>query len=161
MSNEQRVNTDLEQDVADFWSLLFQIITDAEKRLAANIATHNLTPPQFFVLKTLTEHGGRYPIGQIAREHHLTNATMTGLINRLEAMTPPLVKRERSRMDARSVDVVLTPAGIQKFIAVQQDLMKQAQAVLGMLSAEERRQAIEKVRLYFQIWTEQFPLSSE
>ncbi len=100
----------LDRDVAELWSLLFAIVTDGEKRLAGHFEAHQLTPPQFYVLKTLSENQGECRIGDIARDHHLTNATMTGLVKRLEAMDPPLVRRRRNTSDGRSVDVLLTEA---------------------------------------------------
>lgn len=156
-----KVDPNLENDVAAFWALLFEMVADAEKRLAAHMARHQLTPPQFFVLKTLFEHGGSCRIGQIATEHHLTNATMTGLVSRLESMRPPLVTRERSESDARSVNVLLTPAGLQRFMDVQQGLMDQARVMLGMLSPEERRETLEKMQFYFRMLVEQFPVDEQ
>jgi DNA-binding MarR family transcriptional regulator len=154
------VNTELERDAEELWSLLFQIITDLEKRLAAYMATHALTPPQFFVLKTLVEHNGRCPIGQIAREHHLTNATLTGLVKRLEAMQPPLVARERSAADRRSVVVLLTEAGQERFSAVQAGFTEQLRAVLSLFSPEERRDILDKVATYARLFTEHFPFAA-
>jgi DNA-binding MarR family transcriptional regulator len=148
----------LERDVSDLWSLLFDIVTDGEKRLAAHLDAHQITPPQLYVLKTLSERGGICCIGDIARDHHLTNATMTGLVKRLEAMNPPLVQRKRSTTDGRSVDVILTADGAKRFDAVQQGLIEQLQAVFGLLPEQERRDLIEKVRLYFAIFSQQFPL---
>lgn len=147
----------LDRDVAELWSLLFDIVTDGEKRLASHMSAHDLTPPQFYVLKTLSEHGGQCRIGDIAVEHHLTNATMTGIVKRLEAMTPPLVKRDRNEADGRSVDVSLTPEGAERFLAVQRGLMEQLKAVFGLLPDEERRDVIQKVRVYFSIFSQQFP----
>ena len=152
---------DLEQDVARLWPMLLAIISDAEKRLAAHLATHNLTPPQFFVLKTLWEQGGRYPIGHIARDHHLTNATMTGLIKRLSQMDPPLVIRERSTIDARSVDVVLTPDGENRYQAVQEDILAQVRFVLAMLDPAEREDVIEKISRYVTLIIHLFPPTGE
>lgn len=151
------VDNKLDQDVAALWSILFDIVTDGEKRLASHMAAHNLTPPQFYVLKTLSEHDGQCRIGEIAHEHHLTNATMTGLVKRLEAMEPPLVRRDRSEDDGRSVNVSLTPTGAERFLAVQHGLMEQLKAVLGLLGAEERQDVISKVRLYFTTFSQQFP----
>ena len=147
----------LDHDVAELWSLLFDIVADGEKRLASHMNAHDLTPPQFFVLKTLSEHGGKCRIGEIARAHHLTNATMTGLVKRLEAMNPPLVKRKQSTTDRRSVNVSLTPEGANRFLAVQQGLMEQLHAIIGLLPDEERRDIIDKVRVYFTIFSQQFP----
>jgi DNA-binding MarR family transcriptional regulator len=136
------VVSDLENDVTIFWTLLFRVVLDAEKRLAANLAAHELTPPQFYVLKTLVEQGGRCPIGEIARLHHLTNATMTGMVKRLEAMTPPLVSRQPHTSDRRSVVVSLTQAGQERFLAVQADVLVYLRAVLSMLTGEERQDLI-------------------
>lgn len=147
----------LDHDVTELWSLLFDIVADGEKRLATHLEAHQITPPQFYVLKTLTEKGGECRIGDIARDHHLTNATMTGLVKRLEAMQPPLVKRKRNSDDGRSVDVSLTAEGEKRFFAVQEGLMEQLRMVFGLLPDAERRDIIEKVRLYFTIFSQQFP----
>ena len=152
------LNDNLDRDVADLWSTLFEIVTDGEKRLAIHFEAHQLTPPQFYVLKTLSENSGECRIGDIARDHHLTSATMTGLVKRLEAMDPPLVRRRRNPSDGRSVDVVLTAAGVDRFVAVQQGLMDQLRAVFGILPDAERRDIIAKVRQYFAVFSQQFPL---
>lgn len=150
------MDSELDQDVAHFWSLLFNIVLDGEKRFTAHMAAHDLTPPQFYVLKTLTEHGGRCPIGEIARHHHLTNATMTGLVKRLEAMG--LVARERNTDDLRSVYVILTPAGNERFQAVQTDLFNLLKVVLGLISQQEREQLMHFLARYVEIVTQLFPV---
>ena len=147
----------LDRDVAALWSLLFDIVSDGERRLASHFDAQQLTPPQFYVLKTLSENRGECRIGDIAREHHLTNATMTGLVKRLEAMDPPLVRRRPSATDGRSVDVVLTDEGSRRFVAVQRGLMDQLRAVFALLPDTERRDIIAKVGLYFAIFSQQFP----
>ena len=148
----------LNRDVAELWSVLFDIVTDGEKRLASHFEAHQLTPPQFYVLKTLSENEGECRIGDIARDHHLTNATMTGLVKRLEGMDPPLVLRRRNPDDGRSVDVILTAEGALRFVAVQRDLMDQLRAVFGLLPEAERRDIIGKVRLYFSVFSQRFPV---
>ena len=137
---------------------MFNIVLDGEKRFAAHMAAHDLTPPQFYVLKTLTERGGRCPIGEIARQHHLTNATMTGLVKRLEAMN--LVARERNTDDLRSVYVLLTPAGEERFLAVQTDLYNLLKAVLGLISQQDRDQLMHFLARYVELVTQLFPVSS-
>ncbi len=147
----------LEQDISAFWTILFDILGDVEKRLAGHMAEHDLTPPQFFVLKTLIEHGGSCPIGQIAREHHLTNATMTGLVKRLEAMNPPLVLRERSADDARSVNVVLTEEGQARFDAVKTAVFDQLKLILSLISQEERQALLHFLSRYVEVVAQIFP----
>lgn len=153
------MDNDLDHDVAVLWSMLLEIISDAEKRLSAHMARHNLTPPQFFVLKTLFENKGRCAIGKIAKAHHLTNPTLTGLINRLEAMQPPLVVRERSATDRRSIMVVLTAAGEERFWAIQHDLLQQVRFILSMINKEERQDVIEKIARYVKVIMHHFPVS--
>jgi DNA-binding MarR family transcriptional regulator len=145
---ENAVDSQFDQDVAQLWSMLFAIVLDGEKRLAENLAAHGLTVPQFYVLKTLSEHGGRMGIGQIARAHSLTNATMTGLVKRLEAIEPPLVVREENTVDRRAVYVVLTPAGWERFVAVQASLIDQLRAVISLIPAEERRKLLDDLGRY-------------
>ena len=135
-------------------------MVDGEKRLASHFESQQLTPPQFYVLKTLSENAGACRIGDIARDHHLTSATMTGLVKRLEAMDPPLVRRRRNEDDGRSVDVILTDAGAARFVAVQRALMEQLRAVFGLLPAAERRDVIGQVRLYFSVFSQRFPVGS-
>ncbi len=153
------MSEDLAYDVNQFWSLLFTIVLDGEKRLAAYLSAHGLTAPQFYVLKTLAEQGGQCAIGEIARAHYLTNATMTGLVKRLEAFTPPLVERETNTADRRSVMVMLTPAGIERFLAVQGEVMSQVQVILGLISPEERQDLIRYLTRYIEVVTQQFPVS--
>ncbi len=154
------MDTTLDQDMLEFWSLLFEIVLDGEKRVAALLQAHNLTTPQFYVLKTLAERGGRCPIGQIARQHHLTNATMTGLVKRLEAMQPPLVTREASTEDRRSVQVVLTAEGTARFLGVQADLLAQVHEVFKLLSPEERKDLLYYLGRYVRVMAEQFPVNN-
>jgi DNA-binding MarR family transcriptional regulator len=154
------VNPDFERDISQFWSLLFTIVLDGEKRLAAYLSAHGLTPPQFYVLKTLAERGGRCPIGEIARTHHLTSATMTGLVKRLEVMQPALVRREQREADRRSFDVVLTPAGEERFLAVQTDLLEQVRALFSLLSSQERQDLIRYLSRYVEMVSAQFPVET-
>ncbi|MGB1288603.1 MAG: MarR family winged helix-turn-helix transcriptional regulator [Aggregatilineales bacterium] len=150
-------DNDLETDIASFWQLLFEITMDLERRLHAHMHAHNLTPPQFYVLKTLMEEGGRCRIGHIAEAHSLTGATMTGLVRRLEAMQPPLVQREPATDDKRAVEVVLTVDGQARFLAIQGSLMRQVRMVMQLLPPEERAGIIERVQKYFRMMTELFP----
>lgn len=150
----------LENDVSELWALVFRLVLDGEKLLSSQLAEHGLTPPQFYVLKTLSEHGGHCPIGQIARLHGLTNATMTGLVKRLEASEPPLVERTTNRDDRRSVNVMLTEAGTARFFAVQETLMQQLRVVLSLIPADERANILDELRRYVTLITATFPVPS-
>ncbi len=147
------IDQQFERDLMQFWALLFQIVLDGEKRVSEQLAQHGLTTPQFYVLKTLIEEGGKITIGRIAKLHGLTNPTMTGLVKRLELFDPPLVLREINVEDRRSVYVSLTDAGRERFIAVQTDLMEQLRTVLSLLDAGERETLLSDLMRYVMIVT--------
>jgi DNA-binding MarR family transcriptional regulator len=154
---ENPLDDQFEKDVSQLWALLFRLVLDGEKLLTAQLADHGLTPPQFYVLKTLSEHDGRCAIGQIARLHGLTNATMTGLVKRLEAFEPPLVERETSHTDRRSVNVVLTQAGADRFLSVQTDLLTQLRLLFSLISTEDRRSILDDLDRYVTLITAVIP----
>ncbi len=129
-------NADFDAEVASFWNLLMQMVLDGEKRLSAVLAQHDLTPPQFYVLKTLTEQGGRCNIGLMARLHGLTNPTMTGLVKRLEVSG--LVTRQHDPADRRAVSVMLTAQGQARYDAVRDYLLAQLREALRLIPADER-----------------------
>ncbi|MCA9904200.1 MAG: MarR family transcriptional regulator [Anaerolineae bacterium] len=148
----------VDDDVMHLWALLFEIVLDGEKRLASHFAMHGLTTPQFYVLKTLVEQGGECSIGQIARVHGLTSATMTGLVKRLEAQSPPLVLRQPDDADRRSVRVILTEAGQERFAAVQTSLLEYVRALFCMLSADDRQNIIAYLSRYVDMVVRGMPL---
>ncbi len=69
---------------------------------------YKLTGPQLVCLLQLSQNGQMTP-SQLAGEVALSNATVTGILDRLESRA--LVTRERSASDKRRVNVRLTDAG--------------------------------------------------
>lgn len=72
------------------------------------VTHHGLTVPQLLALKELSGHEP-VPIGELSRRIHLSAATVTSILGRLEARG--LVARVRSAEDRRVVLVRLTPSG--------------------------------------------------
>ncbi len=72
------------------------------------VATVHLTGPQLVCLLQLREHPSMTP-SELARAVSLSNATITGILTRLEARG--LVTREKSASDRRRVLLALTPSG--------------------------------------------------
>ncbi len=70
--------------------------------------TFNLTVPQLVCLRQLVFSGPSTP-GNLAAKVYLSQATVTGILDRLEARE--LIKRERSSPDRRRVIVSLTDSG--------------------------------------------------
>jgi DNA-binding MarR family transcriptional regulator len=148
-------------ELAQIWKLLFEIVLDGEKRLAGHFAMHNLTTPQFYVLKTLIEKGGTCPIGRLARLHGLTLPTMSGLVTRLEAQTPPLVARAPDAADRRSIIVAITAEGRAKFDAVQSNLFDYLRAIVSMLPAQDRQTIIDYLSRYVDLIVRGMPMNPE
>lgn len=67
-----------------------------------------LTGPQLLILYELSS-GGDTPLGKLAKAISLSQATVTGIVERLENRN--LVSRSRSKVDRRRVFLQLTPAG--------------------------------------------------
>ena len=83
---------------------------------------------------------------------------MTGLVKRLEAMNPPLVRRRRNETMAVRLMSSLTDARASaRFMAVQRGLMDQLRAVFGLLPESQRRDIINQVRLYFTVFLTALP----
>jgi len=71
---------------------------------------HGLTSPQLAALRAI-QRLQPLPVGVLAREVHLSQATVTGILSRLE--NRGLVTRTRGNHDRRSVAVELTDSGGQ------------------------------------------------
>lgn len=111
-----------------------------------------LTAPQLLVLQSVARTGRAKP-SDVAREIHLSGATVTSIVDRL--VSRGLARRERSAADRRSVEIVLTEAGQQSiadapellqagFLAAfdslrdweQSLLVSSMQRIAGMMDAE-------------------------
>lgn len=68
-----------------------------------------MTPSQLLVLQTITRQNSA-TIGGLAREMNLSQATVTTLVDRLEARG--FVRRERNNLDRRKIDVFPTEQGL-------------------------------------------------
>ena len=69
---------------------------------------YHLTGPQMVLLRRLSQRGPSSP-GELARDVFLSQATVTGILDRLE--TAGLVDRKRENADRRRVTVYLTEKG--------------------------------------------------
>lgn len=70
---------------------------------------YGLSGPQIIVLKTIQALGKR-PISEVAREVHLSHATVTAIIDRLEQKG--LLTRSQNELDRREIHITLTEEGI-------------------------------------------------
>lgn len=81
-----------------------------------------LTTPQLLVLQQVGQTGRARP-SEVARLVHLSQATITSIVDRL--VKAGLVTRARSENDRRSVDIILTQAGRRKLDAAPALLQKE------------------------------------
>ena len=75
------------------------------RRLASE---HHLTTPQLLCLRLLAQEGPLTP-GALAKEMYLSQATITGVLDRLEKRD--MVQRRRDQSDRRKVSIHLTLQG--------------------------------------------------
>jgi DNA-binding MarR family transcriptional regulator len=96
--------------------------------------TFGLTVPQLVCLRVIGLRGPMNP-SQLAAEVSLSQATITGIVDRLVARQ--LVRRERTSTDRRMVTVTITDAGRALVDAAPSPLQERFVARLHELSDEE------------------------
>lgn len=99
------MSEDLEESILRSLRKVSRAIDLHSRRL---VATYQLTGPQLVCLRQLKGSPGMTPT-QLARAVALSNATITGILSRLEARG--FVEREKSAADRRRVLLRLTPTG--------------------------------------------------
>ncbi|GHA97855.1 MarR family transcriptional regulator [Algimonas arctica] len=94
-----------------------------------------LTTPQLLVLQQVGQSGRARP-SEVAKQVHLSQATITSIVDRL--VKAELVTRARSEADRRSVDIILTQAGRTKLDAAPALLQKEFLATFDNLENWEK-----------------------
>ena len=104
-----------------------------------------LTAPQLMTLQELSRLGP-VPVGVLSAAVHVSQATMTGILDRLEQRS--LVQRTRDGVDRRSVTITMTPDGTKLLKKSPSLLQDHFRAKLGGLKAAEQQnmlQALEQI----------------
>lgn len=84
---------------------LRQIIRAVDLYSRKLVKNYNLTGPQLTVLRELHTKGS-CPISQLSKQVHLSNATVTGILDRLEKRD--LIRRVRDSRDRRKIFINIT-----------------------------------------------------
>lgn len=116
-------------------------------RMARLFREFGLTPSQYNVLRILRGEGVPLPILEIADRMITVVPGITGLIDRLEALT--LVERRRCTEDRRVIFVAITSKGQDLLARIDGPLDALHKSLLGHMSAEELRdlsRLLEKAR---------------
>jgi len=141
-------NTDRESHLL---SALRRLTRALDQHSRALWQAHGLTVPQWTTLQALAQTGSR-GIGGLAREVRLSQATLTGIVDRLSRQG--FVERLRDPSDRRSVQVALTEAGRQLLSTAPSPWQDQFRLHLASLPSDE---ATSLVRSLEQVagWLEQ------
>jgi len=100
---------------------------------------HGLTGPQLAMLREL-ERGGPLSAAAIAGRVHLSRATVTGILARLQARA--LVARHPAPRDGRSVEISLTEAGARTLARAPSLLQDRFRSELSLLADWEQLQLL-------------------
>jgi len=138
--------------------LLLRVSWLEQRRFAQEIAALNLTPPQFFVLRSIfsrgahcTPHGTRGGVptmSTLAGDTLQHCATVTGVVDRLEKMG--LVTRQRDAGDRRQVLVELTPTGSDLLSKIRGNREKRLRETLLRLPDEDISELVRLLRIYLE-----------
>lgn len=123
---------DLWRAMANSWKRLHH---DAEK----NLLRLDLNVAELRILKVLREHGSS-PMNRFAAETMLSQPSITGLVDKLEARG--LVERVRNREDRREVLIAITAKGDETY-SKGMDLHRQfVERVFAVLDGGEARSLV-------------------
>jgi len=122
---------------------LRRIIRAIDLHSHALVARCGLTGPQLMVLKELVE-GSPQSVGEVARSVHLSQATVTGILDRLEERGA--VSRTRSRDDRRRVEVTVTEGGQRALAAAPPLLQEHFVRAFGRLPSWEQTQILSSLQ---------------
>jgi len=104
-------------------------------RFARLFRDYGLTSSQYNVLRILRGEGKPLPCLEIADRMIAVVPAITGLIDRLEAMS--LVTRDRSTLDRRVVFVGITPKALDLLARLDQPVNQLHRKLIGHLSRSE------------------------
>ncbi len=120
-----------------------QIIRAVDLHSRRLVEAHGLTGPQLAALSEVVRTGPVSPTA-LARAVHLSQATVTGIIQRLERRG--LVRRDANASDRRSVLLHATDAGRQLLAASPSPLQDRFRAGLAKLDQAERDRILETLQ---------------
>lgn len=126
------------KDLEALGDLMRRIVRGMRRRMRAQLAEFELTGPQSWVLAYLLEAPGSRPMSELADATGQTPATMTGIVDRLEAAG--LVRRVGDPSDRRVVRAQLTASGRRLATEVRRRHRDHLRGLLGTLAPERQAQ---------------------
>ncbi len=119
---------------------------DIARICAHGAALHGLSEGQFCTLITLRGAGRPLTTGEIARSIGVSDATVSIMITRMLREFEPLVQKDRSSDDKRSVSITLTDAGNRRLNEVLPDHHRAVVNFSSSLSAQEKQTLLELLK---------------
>jgi DNA-binding MarR family transcriptional regulator len=128
----------IEADARRFRELVTALSRRASLRdpVAAMCEEAQLTPPQIHAVVWLGQDGP-LTMGEVARRVGVTEKTITGLVDRLEAAG--YLERERDREDRRVVRARLTKRGADVYREIDAHLNAKITGLLRLLDTDDRK----------------------
>lgn len=124
-----------------------------QRSFAQDLAGFGLTPPQFFVLRSLALHGKHPTMTALADDTLQHCATLTGVVDRLVRMG--LVTRRRDEHDRRQVLVELTSAGREALAKVRQNREDHMRETLSHMLPQEAAELLRLLQVYLEAFRTQ------
>jgi len=132
------MSSELLQQASDLERLVQRLLLAEGSVFTREVARFGLTVPQYQALSSIEEsHNGRQQMGHIAQRTRQCSATMTGIVDRLEALG--LVQRQNNPNDRRSKLVLLTDSGSAKLQEVRAARYLRLAKVLAGIAPDMRR----------------------
>lgn len=141
-------NQELLGQLASIEQLILHVGWLEQRRLAQDLDRFGLTPPQFFVLRSILSRRENPTMSTLAYDTLQHCATITGIVDRLVKMG--LVTRKRSAQDRRQVLVELTPAGRDLLNKVRHSREKRLRDTLMRLSQEDAKELLRLLKTYLE-----------
>lgn len=143
---EQPGQTSLAATVAAVDRLTLQMAWALHRQQAQDLRRHDLTMPQFMVLRALQRQDGACTMSQLADEAMQVPATMTGIVDRMEAQE--LVRRQGNPDDRRSTVVVLSADGRRLLDRIDDERRAALALFVGDLAEADRESLLSSLGTY-------------
>jgi len=127
------------EQTLEFLRFLREIMHGADMRSRRLLRELGLSSTQAGVLRALSD-GNPQSAGDLARSLSLTGATLTGVLDRLEARA--WIERLRSPEDKRRMEVRILPAGLEKLAESAEKFQDPLTRGFGGLSESEQLQIL-------------------
>jgi len=125
-----------------------------QRSFAQDLAGFALTPPQFFVLRSVALHGEHATMSALAEDTLQHCATLTGVVDRLVRVG--LVTRRRDDHDRRQILVELTPAGREALRKVQQGRRRRLRETFSRMAPQDAAELLRLLKLYLEAFRAQY-----